>query len=289
MRDYGKVAPTFWTGETGRALRKAGPEAQLVALYLVTCQSAHMSGIFYLAVPTLCHETGLSLKGASKALARVSEGGFAYFDEASEVVWVPEMAHYQVGETLTPRDNRHKALVKYLENFRKSRFYKDFYARYGDCFHLERKPLGSPLEAPTKGRARVRAEQEQEQEQEQEKEQEKEDCSEPLRAASEPAVLVFPTVGKIKTWPLTGVKLDEYRESYPGVDVLAECRKARQWCLDNGPKRKTAQGMPAFLGRWLAKEQDRGGRSSTGGSNGDPRGNIATVNRYLEAINDGTA
>jgi hypothetical protein len=82
-------------------------------------------------------------------------------------------------------------------------------------------------------------------------------CSEPVPRAAEPPVLVYPCNGKPDTWGLTAAKLAEYRESFPKVDAAAECRKALQWCRDNRAKRKTARGMPAFLGRWLAKEQDR--------------------------------
>ena len=64
-----------------------------------------------------------------------------------------------------------------------------------------------------------------------------------------------------KEWHLHQSKVDEYKESFPGVDVLAECKKARQWCIDNPTKRKTARGMTKFLGGWLAREQNRGGRS----------------------------
>jgi hypothetical protein len=103
-----------------------------------------------------------------------------------------------------------------------------------------------------------------------------EGCPEPAPPASEPAgsappgvngatVLVYPIVGKgKKTWTLTTSKLAEYRESYPGVDVEAECRAALQWCRDNPTKRKTAGGMAAFLARWLKKEQNNAARTSSG-------------------------
>lgn len=88
-------------------------------------------------------------------------------------------------------------------------------------------------------------------------------CDEPPKAAaSSPTVLTFPTVGKKKEpkeWHLIEAKLAEYRESFPGVDVLACCRAALQWCRDNPARRKTARGMPAFLSRWLTQEQNRGG------------------------------
>lgn len=89
-------------------------------------------------------------------------------------------------------------------------------------------------------------------------------CSEPGKPASEPAdgdiVLTYPIVGKgPKTWPLTGAKVREYAEAFPGVDVVAECRKALLWCRDNPTKRKTARGMPRLLAGWLGKAQDRAG------------------------------
>lgn len=74
-----------------------------------------------------------------------------------------------------------------------------------------------------------------------------------------PPVMTFPANGKgSPAWGLTAAKLAEYRDSFPGLDVPAELRKARQWCIDNPKKRKTLRGMAAFLTRWLSKAQDRG-------------------------------
>lgn len=95
-----------------------------------------------------------------------------------------------------------------------------------------------------------------------------EDSSEPPLATAEPTLLSFPVVGdkKVREWHLTASKLAEYRESFPGVDPLTECRKARQWCVDNPTKRKTLVGMPAFLSRWLTKAQDSAGGRGAGAS-----------------------
>lgn len=88
-----------------------------------------------------------------------------------------------------------------------------------------------------------------------------ESCPEPPKPASSgPPVLTFPTVGTgAREWPLTAAKLAEWAAAFPGVDVLAECRKARQWCVDNPARRKTPRGMAAFLGRWLGKAQEKSG------------------------------
>lgn len=173
-RDYSMVKASFWTGETGRMLR-GDRDAQVISLYLITCGSCNMIGLYYLPLPLLCHEIGSPLEGALKGLQRASEALFAHYDRMAEVVFIPEMAAHQVGETLHPKDNRHKSVVKLWQEMAKSRFYMDFYSRYGEAYQLpEPKPLRSPLEAPSEP---LRS---QEQEQEQDKEQENTPLSPPL-------------------------------------------------------------------------------------------------------------
>jgi hypothetical protein len=108
-------------------------------------------------------------------------------------------------------------------------------------------------------------------------------CPEPAKppasgppAPVDPPVLTFPVVGTGgREWHLSAAKLAEYRRAFPGVDVPAELLKARQWCLDNPAKRKTARGMPAFLGRWLGRAQDDAGRRG-----GGPRGKGESADSY---------
>lgn len=72
-------------------------------------------------------------------------------------------------------------------------------------------------------------------------------------SASTPTVLKFPTVGHPPFWDLVEGQVDRWRELYPNVDVLAECRKALGWIESNPQKRKTARGMGAFLVNWLSR------------------------------------
>jgi hypothetical protein len=72
-------------------------------------------------------------------------------------------------------------------------------------------------------------------------------------------LLVFPVTGRGSAeWYLTEAKVTEYRETFPTLDVMAESRKALQWCRDNPAKRKTQRGMPAFLWRWMERAQNSG-------------------------------
>jgi hypothetical protein len=137
MRDYARVAPSFWTGETGKAIRKEGGDSQRVAMYLVTCPNANMIGLFYIPISLLCYELGnISEEGALKVLQSLELLNFAFYSVTDELVFVPEMARFQIGERLHAEDNRVKGVAKELVKFRKSPFFKAFMKRYEKPFNL---------------------------------------------------------------------------------------------------------------------------------------------------------
>ena len=175
MREYAKVGPKFWIGKTGKLLRAAGMETQVVAMYLLTSPHANMLGLYYCPVTFIAHETGLGLEGAWKGLRGASEAGFCRYDEASEVVWVIEMASYQIEKGLNPRDNRIAGVQKEYNALPENPFLTEFYDKYHAAFLMQscREPA-SPLQAPSKGLGKPLRSQEQEQEQEQEQKQEQE-------------------------------------------------------------------------------------------------------------------
>jgi hypothetical protein len=123
--------------------------------YLITCDSSHSSGLYRIALPTLAHELGCPLEGASKALRRVSELGFCVFDQDAGVVFVTHMAREQIGPTLNPGDKRRKGLVTHLEDMSDTALLADwlreYSAPYGIDIQAPSKPLPSPFQAPSKG------------------------------------------------------------------------------------------------------------------------------------------
>ncbi|MBE8894299.1 MULTISPECIES: DNA-binding protein [Klebsiella] len=166
MRDYATVAPQFWLGKTGRELRKKGAEAQVVSFYLMTSPHANMLGLYYLPILYIAHETGLGLEGASKGLKSAIEAGFCSYDEDTEMVWVHEMAAYQVGKALKPGDNRCAGVRSEYASLTENPFLSLFYERYKDDFHLnvKRESCSTP-EGASKGLRSQDQEQDQEQEQ----------------------------------------------------------------------------------------------------------------------------
>jgi uncharacterized protein YdaU (DUF1376 family) len=92
---------------------------------------------------------------------------------------------------------------------------------------------------------------------------------------SEPVALTFPVIGSEKpTWALTERQITEWERLFPGVPILAECRKALAWVQAN--QRKTAKGMPKFLTAWLTRAVDSPRSASQAGGMGTRT--IALVN-----------
>lgn len=162
MRDYAKVAPKFWTGQTCKDVRGRGSEGALVALYLMTSPMSNMLGLFCQPMLYMAHETALGLEGASKGLRACIDAGFCRYDEATETVFVLEMASYQIAPSLKASDNRCAGIQRDYDSLPDNPFLGDFFDRYQRAFHLTNR-------RDWKGASKPLPSQEQEQEQEQEK------------------------------------------------------------------------------------------------------------------------
>ena len=200
MREYGVVSPMFWIGKTGRALRK-NPNAQRVAIYLMTAPSSEMTGVFYCPLSSILNDVGVfeaplkpltspsecalegvysPFEGVKQAILTLMKLDFCFYDFESEFVFVKEMARWQIGESLKDKDNRVVGLRKYVKSMPKpiaARFIERYNEDFKLGFDLEDyvewlKGKPSPSEAPSKPLARGSMKPLRSQEQEQEQEQE---------------------------------------------------------------------------------------------------------------------
>ncbi|UVK55104.1 hypothetical protein DBIPINDM_001595 [Mesorhizobium sp. AR02] len=187
-RDYGKVSSSFWTGTTGRSIR-GDADAQLVALYLLTAPGASMCGVFYCPIAYISNDVGIPFEGASKGLRRLCEEGWCSFDEEHDLVWVHEMARYQIGSALKINDKQVIAVQKAFSAMPKCMISNCFFLRYREDFHLKARldlaEYERALQAPSE--ALRSQEQEQELEQEHKRPIQQAKTSKAIRTANMPA------------------------------------------------------------------------------------------------------
>jgi len=51
--------------------------------------------------------------------------------------------------------------------------------------------------------------------------------------------------------------LDDYKSTYPNVDVESELNKMEAWLKANPQRRKTLRGMPKFINSWLNRANEK--------------------------------
>lgn len=146
MRDYATIAPQFWSGETGRALRRAGPNALLVAMYLLTTPHSNGLGLYYMPVMYIAHDLNLGVDETKSALEGCINAGFCAYDYDADVVWVYNMARYQIGERLAPKDNRVTWVARLWEKLPKCTFLDEFRDLYAEAYGMADSPSATGAE-----------------------------------------------------------------------------------------------------------------------------------------------
>ena len=77
------------------------------------------------------------------------------------------------------------------------------------------------------------------------------------KSASAPAYRLILHDGSY--YPISKEDISKWAALYPAVDIEQEIRKMIGWSEANPQNRKTKRGTLAFINRWLAREQDKGG------------------------------
>jgi hypothetical protein len=243
MRDYAQVSPAFWTGKTGREIRKRGLECQVVAMYLMTCPHSNMIGLYYLPVIFISHETGLTIEGASKALQSLSEVHFCTYDEDSETVFVHEMARYQIGSSLVVTDKRVKGVENEIKKFHNSQLLNAFLRRYAVAYHIDfDDEIESPFEAPSEP---LRS-------QEQDRTGTGTGQEEEVPSATGNISHVLQMHGGVK-YVVPKDLIATAREAYPLVNIELEIKRAAAWLVANPAKSK--KDASRFLNNWFKGSQ----------------------------------
>ena len=101
-----------------------------------------------------------------------------------------------------------------------------------------------------------------------------------LTAGADPSGSVFeklPTNRPGVEFPVTREEVAELQRLYPAVNAEQEVRGMRGWLMAHKHRRKTWNGMRAFMNRWMATAQDRGGARPSGARSGSD-GRYETAN-----------
>jgi hypothetical protein len=103
------------------------------------------------------YEIGCPIEGASKGLQRLIEVGFCTFDEPTKTVWVHEMARYQIGESLKPKDKRQIHIQRIFAAIENPLIQQGFFDKYGAAYQLTMPLRTVKKDSPTEGASKPQA------------------------------------------------------------------------------------------------------------------------------------
>lgn len=137
---YRTIQAEFWTDPKVRGLSRDG---KLLFLYFITNPHAHLSGLYYLPIVTILHETGLDRRGFEGASKGLLDSQLVLHDPKFEQWWVVNMFPYQ-----GKGSNTEKGVAAHLVTLHYSSLIEPFLTRYPSIrTHLE----GRGFEPPSKG------------------------------------------------------------------------------------------------------------------------------------------
>lgn len=72
----------------------------------------------------------------------------------------------------------------------------------------------------------------------------------------DPVVFIMPLTKRDGEFHVTASMVKEWQDTFPGVDVMAELKKARIWCVDRPRRMKTRSGVRAYISGWMDRTQN---------------------------------
>lgn len=147
MRDYARIESGFWTGKTGRQIRRANVPIDdrgwlwTIANFLLTSEHANMIGLYRLPLSAIANDTACPLSKVAYLVGTLVDLGFCSYDPDSEFFWVYEMARFQIlqgRDALKPSDLQAKGVARQYSLLPSNPFLFAFWQKYRSAFHIEK-------------------------------------------------------------------------------------------------------------------------------------------------------
>lgn len=263
---YRKADPRLWRDEKFRELSR---DEQLITLYLLFGPQGNRLGIFPFSPAEAAETLKLDPISFMQGFGNVVKTFSWHYDEKARVFYIPTWWKYNHPENpkvlignlsdlhdlpQTPLVEAFAANTRYLAHNVIDTFSKTYEKRCrepGTMFA----DTGTGTAAGTAAGTGTGKDA---------------DAGKLFRTLGDDVVLAFDCVrGRTSegtSYTLTRAKLDEYAETFQGIDVEFEARKAWQFLRDNPAKRPTASGTPNFLRTWLNRAQSDAAREASLGA-----------------------
>lgn len=246
---------------------------QALAPYLAANSHSNVLGLYPCKLTYIAADLRWPARQVAEAMAWLSKIDFIEFDHMGFIVWVVDCFRWNFPRDLRANTNGRqppqvKMVAAQTRRVAHSVLYNRFMARYrcdypsllAACEPSSPEPTANPsraFEDTIFGNESLR----------------RKPCSGPVEDGTLPGIHCWIPVVGVKpadrtqfhlrqsgeTWecPVYQSQVVGWADSYPGVDIPGELKRARQWCVDHPRRQKTPRGVNAFLGSWFSRAQNR--------------------------------
>lgn len=247
MAVYRNVSLNFWTDS--KVDDEFSPEDKYFMLYLLTNPHTTLSGCYEISMKQMERETGYNVDSVRRILKRLefTHNVIRYSANTKEVL-VLNWYKYNWGTS-----EKVKSGVKESAKDIKNKDFRQYVI--ARCNNEEVEPIDDTTEDDVS---------------EAFSEEFDEECidvhEEESRAKNETESSVIDLILNDNSYKkVTQTEYNRWCELYPAVDVMQQLRNMAGWLESNQKKRKTKNGIDRFINSWLAREQDKGSKTSRSG------------------------
>lgn len=72
-----------------------------------------------------------------------------------------------------------------------------------------------------------------------------------------PTLITIPLAKKGADFEVKQEDVEQWQDTFPGVDIIQALKRVRQWNIDNPKRRKTEKGIRKHISAWLDREQNK--------------------------------
>ncbi|MDH4316886.1 MAG: hypothetical protein OEV64_00720 [Desulfobulbaceae bacterium] len=248
---------------------------QLIWLHAYTYQHSTALGIYCSSIEALAGNKRTDVETYRKRFLNLCERGLIRYDERFQIVWFPKFLKWNKPDNPNVLKNWLKVLGEIPDCDTKSEFiFKlcEFAKGWGEPY-LKVCPDVPEAFRQTSAKPIQKQDQDQDQKQDMSTSYSCSELSETDTTALDeleykpeevsPEITRIPLINRDGEFIVRQSDIDQWADTFPGVDVVAALKRYRQWNVDNPKKRKTMSGIRKHITGWLGREQDMGSVRST--------------------------
>lgn len=138
MRPFSKLYVDFWINPDNTKLMQLGANTKLLAIYLQGNSHQNMLGVYYLPTLYIANDLKQSVQKIQSTLQNLCDISYCKYDAKTQYIWVCNMALEQIGEEISAKDNRTKAIQAIWDSLPiQIDFLSDVHNKYSNIFNLK--------------------------------------------------------------------------------------------------------------------------------------------------------